>query len=466
MSLPRLGIEIGASVIKVIWLSQAGELKSIETIPLPVDKKSGEISYPPDLTLKRIGSIPDRFRFQGDWEAALATDGSFFLLWDKKTGETVTPLLSWRDTRGSRWVSKMNQKQRESIREKTGLPPDPRRPLTKLKHYSGQSQVKKLSESNRLCFGSLSTWLLWIASGQEFHWMDSTQALRTGMFNPDQSDWANELLAELNLPTSALPETSATLPDKVSASEIWENSTIVSVLARQEANTIGSQPPPYSRTSARFGAATTISAPKPEGNNTELKNFPVTYTPAKREKESRVEGNIPTGRNTVDWLTKILGINRRTFELWVAPPWPEDPPLWLTGGETESPLNKNHLTGCFNFNETTSTKEICQGLMISLLLQTNQILNRFADSGIETGVTVTGELALSTDLPALAAAVWDVPTTVIDTPHLTARGALIYSDWQFSYLQSDPWEDLIQEVVLPEKKVDADNWKANWEELT
>ncbi len=463
MSLPRLGIEVSPTVIKVIWLTQLGELKSIETIPLPVNKKAGEIIYPANQTLKRLESIPDRFRFKGEWEAALATEGTFTILWDNKNGKTLTPLLNWRSTRGSREYSNFNSEQKELIHAETGMAPSQGSPLVKLIHFLKQEQIKKLAGEDRLRYGNLTSWLLWQATDGDLHWTDRTLALRTEMFSPNTNSWSKKLLREFELPASIFPAVEKKLPEEIAANSLWEHGTVVSCLARQEANIIGTQPPPFSRNQVRLGTDGIITAPAPKDHNTPALSLVETPTP--HGLQPRVLGKIPAAGSTVNWLIKVLGINRQTFNLWISPPWPDDPPLWLTSFYgTGAPFQTERMAGLLGFSETSSARHICQGLIISLLLHTRQIIEYFPDKDSRTGVTLTGSMGNFESFPALAAAIWERPTALNNTPHLTARGALIYSDWQFDYLQVDPWKDLHQEVVLAEKNIEIERWWAKWQE--
>lgn len=130
------------------------------------------------------------------------------VVWDKVTGKPVAPAIVWqcrrtadlcRDLRTGGWE--------QPIREKTGLVVDAYFSGTKVKwildHVPG---ARASAEQGKLLFGTIDTWLLWNLSGGKIHATDYSNASRTLLYNIHTLRWDDELLAELGIPASMLPE--------------------------------------------------------------------------------------------------------------------------------------------------------------------------------------------------------------------------------------------------------------------
>ncbi len=462
MSLPRLGIDFGASEIKVAWISPSARSESIETIPLPIRSRGRRVEHPPQITLQRIRSIPDRFRFKGRWEAAIASQRSTFILWDRSTGNYLTPLISWRDRRGEPWLRELSEQQRKQLRSVTRLRPEAGYPLSKIRWFlKNDERVREKARAGELCYGSLDTWLSWVASDGEFYRMDHAQAHETLLFDPEANDWSKTLLREHDVPEHIFPDVVERFEEPIPSEALWPNSRILTLIGDQPAATIGGQSPPYNKTRISLGSAGYVASPRdPEDCPNGLS---VTFTPHDGTRVYQALGMVLTAGRTVEWLIKVLGITRDTFRSWIRPPWPEQLPLWCPAmNGVGAPFWSDRPASMTDFREDTSAKQMGLGLMVSILYRVRDVLVQF-DDWRDLRLLVNGSLTRVDYVNPLAAAIWDLPTAKTLTPHLTARGALIASHWRYPYLQSDPWSSLNIEVVLPQDNAPVDVWTASWE---
>jgi glycerol kinase len=463
MTEPRLGIDFGTTQIKATRMKRNGETISIETIPTPTETNGQRTIHSPDLLLKRVRQIPERFGLSGRWKAAIASQRSTFILWDTKTGKRLTPLVSWRDRRGAEWIDGLSTEQRETIRDVTGLRPEAGYPLSKLKwFFESNDKFHSLAEENRLSYGSLDTWLLWVATSGNLYTMVPTQAARTLLFNPVKNEWSDRLLQEFNIPRSIFPDVADSLPDRVRADNLWENSEIISLVGDQPAASIGGQPPPYSQTRVTLGSAAFVSEPcEPEECPERLT---VGFTPTPTDRIFTAEGVVLSAGRAIDWLVKILGINHSTFQDWLKPPWSEDIPMWCPSlNGIGAPHWENRKATLDFLTEDVSTREICLGLVVSILQRVRDILEYLPESR-HRRILIDGGVTSLRNLPTLASSVWELPTAQTLTPHLTCRGALVVSHWRDSYFTGDPWEPLNVEVAVPDSKTPVDTWNHRWNE--
>lgn len=130
------------------------------------------------------------------------------IVWDKNTGEPVYNAIVWQCRRTSDMADALKAKGlEESIRMKTGLRIDAYFSATKIKWILDNVEgAREKAEAGDLLFGTVETWLIWKLSKGRVHVTDYSNASRTMLFNINTLDWDEEILAELDIPKSMLPE--------------------------------------------------------------------------------------------------------------------------------------------------------------------------------------------------------------------------------------------------------------------
>lgn len=129
------------------------------------------------------------------------------IVWDKHTGEPVCNAIVWQCRRTASICEALAVRRlTATIREKTGLVPDPYFSGTKLAWILDQVPgVRKRAERGDLLFGTVDAWLIWKLTAGQVHASDVSNASRTLMFNIHTLRWDDELLAELTIPAAMLP---------------------------------------------------------------------------------------------------------------------------------------------------------------------------------------------------------------------------------------------------------------------
>lgn len=130
------------------------------------------------------------------------------VVWDKKTGEPVCNAIVWQCRRTSEYCDSLKEKGlAEVIRRKTGLVVDAYFSATKLKWILDHVQgARERAEKGELLFGTVDTWLIWKLTKGRVHVTDYSNASRTMMYNINELRWDCDILAEMNIPESMLPE--------------------------------------------------------------------------------------------------------------------------------------------------------------------------------------------------------------------------------------------------------------------
>ena len=130
------------------------------------------------------------------------------IVWDKESGEPVYQAIVWQCRRTSEYCDSLKEKGlTDKFRKKTGLVIDAYFSGTKVKWIlDNVDGARERAERGELLFGTVETWLIWKLTKGAVHVTDYSNASRTMLFNINTLQWDAEILAELGIPASMLPE--------------------------------------------------------------------------------------------------------------------------------------------------------------------------------------------------------------------------------------------------------------------
>jgi glycerol kinase len=130
------------------------------------------------------------------------------IVWDKRTGLPVYNAIVWQCRRTANMCDDLKAKGFDVIvKQKTGLILDAYFSGTKVKWIlDNVAGARENAEKGHLLFGTVDAWLIWnLTKGKTFV-TDYSNASRTMLFNIHDLKWDTEILEELNIPLSMLPE--------------------------------------------------------------------------------------------------------------------------------------------------------------------------------------------------------------------------------------------------------------------
>ena len=210
-----LVLDAGTTSVRAILYDKAGKVCSMaqkETMqfyPNPgwVEQDSQEmLSALLGVTMEAL----TRIRAVTDDVAAIgvANQRETTIVWDKNTGEPVYNAIVWQCRRTADIADELVKKgMEESIRSKTGLKVDAYFSATKVKWIlDNVDGARDAAERGDLLFGTVDTWIVYNLSMGNVHITDYSNASRTMLFNINTLDWDDDILSELNIPRSMLPE--------------------------------------------------------------------------------------------------------------------------------------------------------------------------------------------------------------------------------------------------------------------
>ena len=140
-----------------------------------------------------------------------STQRESLVLWDRRSGEAVAPVVSWQDqrTKGACFHLRY-QGHGPMVRERSGLPLDPMFSALKAKWLLDAHDPSRIKARNGyLCLGTIDSWLLSRFSGE--HLIEAGNASRTQLLNVACAEWDDELLALFEVPHAALPRVVASI---------------------------------------------------------------------------------------------------------------------------------------------------------------------------------------------------------------------------------------------------------------
>ena len=130
------------------------------------------------------------------------------MAWNRESGKPVCRAIVWQCARGEEICRRLEQKGvAEDVRRRTGLRLSPYFSAAKLawilEHVDG---VRALAAEEKLCCGTMDSWLVYrLTGGKEFR-TDYSNASRTQLFNIRELKWDTVLCGYFGIPVSGLAE--------------------------------------------------------------------------------------------------------------------------------------------------------------------------------------------------------------------------------------------------------------------
>ena len=137
--------------------------------------------------------------------AAVVCQRSSLVCWDAISGEPLSKLISWQDTRASQWLAEQSLDV-DAIINKTGLYPNAHFGASKM-HWClrHNSQVIAAASAGRLRIAPLAAYLIFALLQEQPYRVDPVNASRTLLMNLASLQWDKKLLALFSIDKNVLP---------------------------------------------------------------------------------------------------------------------------------------------------------------------------------------------------------------------------------------------------------------------
>lgn len=203
-----LAIDEGTTNSKAVLMTDDGEIIARGSVPVPISHpRSGWVQQDAaEIWAATQGAIAACLAMAPDVRIAaigISNQRESILIWDRRTGTPLGPVLTWQCRRTSADCEALKQAGHEpEVIARTGLPLDPMFPPTKaawlLKHHG--------AHGSDICIGTVDSWLIWKLSGGRVHATDRSNAARTQLFNLALGQWDDHLCRLFGVDPSMLPQ--------------------------------------------------------------------------------------------------------------------------------------------------------------------------------------------------------------------------------------------------------------------
>jgi glycerol kinase len=205
-----LGIDQGTTQTTAVVVNELGEMVEKNSTQLPARfPQAGWVEQNPVDIIRTVkescAPLIEKYEITA---VGFDNQGETFVVWDKDTGEPVTPAIVWQDTRAESVCKALaSHVDVDGLRQKTGLLLDSYFSAPKLKWvFERFPEIREQAHAGQLKFGTTETWVIWSLTNGKLHVTDPSTASRTLLFDMNCFEWDDELLALFDVPRSMLPE--------------------------------------------------------------------------------------------------------------------------------------------------------------------------------------------------------------------------------------------------------------------
>jgi glycerol kinase len=209
-----MAIDQGTSGTRVILFNRSGEVHSVSYREIrQIYPNPGWVEHDPmEIWNSVLDCAAEAMERGGAAAGQIAAIGitnqrESTTLWDRETGKPVANSICWQCRRSARICDELKQAGREpAIKQKTGLLIDAYFSATKIKWIMDNvAGVGDLIRRNRICAGTIDSWIIWNLTRGKRHVTDLSNASRTLLLNVHSCDWDEEILGWLGIPPQMLP---------------------------------------------------------------------------------------------------------------------------------------------------------------------------------------------------------------------------------------------------------------------
>lgn len=351
------------------------------------------------------------------------------VVWDRKTGRPLGPMLGWQDRRTAARAAACDIGWKEEVRSRTGLPLDPMFSALKLEWLLDQVDPDRAGcRSGRIAVGTVDSWLLFSLTGE--HRIEIGNASRTQLLNLEQADWDAELADKFRIPQQALPRISSSVEESEPLSRLFpvlREARIHAVLGDSHAALYANGVRGPGQVKATYGSGSSVIALSGNAPMADSGGLVRTIAWAIDNPAHALEGTILATGSTLVWLSELFGTDPYGLSRLAASAPPGGgvdlvPAFSGLGAPFWDPHAQATLSG---FGLGTTQAEIARAAFESIALQTVDVLNeveRATGSPIKS-VLIDGGPTQNDWLAQIQADLFQHEIVRNNVPELSAAGA-------------------------------------------
>lgn len=237
------------------------------------------------------------------------------MLWDRRDGKPVSPLIVWQDRRTAARCRELKSSGYEDIiKKKTGLAIDPYFSATKIEWLlKDDPGLRSPAKDGDVLGGTLDSWVIFRLTGD--HYTDISNASRTMLFNIDDGKWDRELLDIFHIPEAILPIVRPSLGKALfgytrKSSVFGRKIPVCCVMGDQQASLFGHRCFARGQVKCTFGTGSFLIS-NTGGKRIDSKNGLIStifYQEQEGDPCYALEGSIYNTGSTLKWLRDNMGL--------------------------------------------------------------------------------------------------------------------------------------------------------------
>jgi glycerol kinase len=432
-----LAIDQGTSATKAALVNHVGDVVARAAADLSVHHpRRGWVQQSPAEIWRSLeksvraclrGTDPGRLAGIG-----LSTQRESLLLWDRETGETLSPLISWQDQRTAPMCREYAHAA-DTVRKLSGLPLDPMFSATKARWLLDRFDPDRTRASRGdLCLGTVDAWILHRLTGE--HLIEVGNASRTQLMDVRTCQWSPPLLDLFGVPPLALPDIVgsagpfgpfAPFNRSRGGDAIPAGLPVLAVMGDSHAALFGHAGWRAGLVKATYGTGSSVMAvsdvpPGPASGLCETVAWQIGARPV-----HAVEGNIRSSGATLAWLAGLTASTPDRLAAIAAQARADGvhlvPGFNGLGAPWWDPAATGLLTG---LTLGTSLENVARAALESVAFQVNDLLMAIREATGGAGIlSADGGAAANSTLLQLQADISGIPVLRPRTADLSALGA-------------------------------------------
>lgn len=375
-----------------------------------------------DQAVINSGVPPGRFRAAG-----LACQRASVVCWERESGEPLTPVISWQDTRAADRFARLDLDAVELARI-TGLVPSAHYGASKLAWCLDQvPAVRRAAADGRLAMGPLAAYLLCALLVEHPLRASHTLAQRTLLYDCAAGDWSEPLLNAFGIPRPLLPDC---VPDASCHGQLPVGSTSIPLTVcagDQNVLPLAFGPPDSGAAYLNLGTGGFLLRPLaanetvPEGLLRSL--LPVAAPGGHEPRPAALEATVNGAGSAFDWYAGTADLGRIDWDrLDPMQPIADAPYFINTVGGLGAPWWRSGIEPGFSGAGTTDQELYAVAESVAFLVRAG--FDRLRGRRPIEKLWLSGGLSRCRLLVRLLASVLEVPVRRSLEPEMTSRGIL------------------------------------------
>ncbi|WP_159618143.1 FGGY family carbohydrate kinase [Ruania rhizosphaerae] len=310
-----VSVDQGTSATKALVVDSRGRVVGRATVPVSMaHPQPGWVEQDAEELLASVhaavrGAVADAAveNSGGVVSVGLSTQRESAVIWDRRTGEPLGPVLGWQDRRTSAAADAFEAGDAARVQEITGLPVDPMFSALKLAWLLDQvDSDRRRARAGEICLGTVDSWIVTRITGE--HRIEAGNASRTQLLDLATANWSPELLDRFAIPAEALPRVVAS--DEPTASADWGGVTapLTAVLGDSHASLYGHGARRPGEVKVTYGTGSSVMALAEEAPPSGGLVRTVAWQRGPTA-QLALEGNILASGATLVWAAELLGVS-------------------------------------------------------------------------------------------------------------------------------------------------------------